>query len=107
HVCQLNLPLLHQHFAGKRERLQSAQRIGSSLGFNVFRNQFIERWGIFILSESRRCNERHRNEKDNRTQMHVRLIDNVNYKTLKTHRYTREMQNASCSPKLFEISFSF
>jgi hypothetical protein len=42
-ISELKLPFIHDHFAVAPERLQCAQRVRAAFGFDIFRDQLIER----------------------------------------------------------------
>ena len=53
-IRELKLPFIRDQFSVVTNRLQRVQRVRAALGFDIFRDQLVERWGVLFLSEYQR-----------------------------------------------------
>jgi hypothetical protein len=69
----LNLPSLHKQFAGKPQCLEITQCSSTAFRFDVFGNQLIDGGLILVLSANLCPDDRHRDESNQKTQMHMKF----------------------------------
>src|SRR5205809_5802279 len=91
-----DLALLHQHLAGKPQRLEIMQRGRAALGFDVLGDQLVYSRLICVLRKNCWRDDGGENERNYGTQMHMNLGDDIR------HRSATDIQRNSQSKALLD-----